>query len=51
MAEVQVKARKDFRNNVQGGRSKGDKFPYDVEKDPQDLVKLGLLELPSTERK
>ena len=48
---ARVKALRDFRNADVGMKSKGETFDYDVDKDPQHLVKLGLVESPATERK
>jgi hypothetical protein len=47
MAEVKVTALRDFRNVDLGSKTKGDRFDYDVDKDPADLVKLGLVQLPA----
>lgn len=42
---AKVKALRDFRSGTIGSRTKGDRFEYDIDKDPADLVKLGLVEV------
>lgn len=46
MAEVQVRVVRDYQGSGQyGSRAKGEKFPYDFDRDPGDLKKLGFVEL------
>lgn len=40
---TKVTAARDFYSVVAGNRAEGEEFEYDLEKDPADLVKLGLL--------
>lgn len=40
---VEVTAQRSFTSNLAGNRAEGEKFQYDVENDPADLVKLGVL--------
>lgn len=44
MAIEKVKALRDFRGPNVGGKSKGESFDYDVDRDADGLVKLGLVE-------
>ncbi len=42
-----VQALRDF-SGPNGSRSKGDKFDYDTQKDPDGLVKLGVIKSLAT---
>ena len=46
MAIEKVKALRDFRGAEIGMKTKGERFDYDVAPEPDELVKLGLVERP-----
>ena len=43
MTKVRVKALADIRS-ANGNRAAGDKFDYDLDRDPDDLKRLGVVE-------